>query len=98
MSAGVQIYERQGVILHAKTMVIDGIISMLGSTNLDYRSIEYNLELSTLIRSRAFGRQMEDLFANDVRFAKRIQLGKWRHRPTRDRFIQWAVSRARYLL
>ena len=98
LTAGVQIYERQGVILHAKTMVIDGIISMLGSTNLDYRSIEYNLELSTLIRSRAFGRQMEDLFENDVRFAKRIQLGKWRHRPTRDRFIQWAVSRARYLL
>ena len=41
---------------------------------------------------------MEDLFENDVRFAKRIQLGKWRHRPTRDRFVQWAVSRARYLL
>jgi cardiolipin synthase len=98
MTAGVQIYERQGVILHAKTMVIDGMISMLGSTNLDYRSIEYNLELSTLIRSRAFGRQMEALFENDVRFAKRIQLGKWRHRPTRDRFVQWAVSRARYLL
>src|SRR6185503_17402103 len=62
LAAGVQIYEREGVILHAKTMVIDGEISMIGSTNLDYRSIEYNLELSALIRSRAFARQMEDLF------------------------------------
>ena len=98
MTAGVHIYERQGVILHAKTMVIDGLISMIGSTNLDYRSIEYNLELSGLVRSLAFGKQMEDLFDNDVRFAKRIMLGKWRHRPRWDRLVQWAVSRARYLL
>jgi cardiolipin synthase len=98
MTAGVEIYERQGVILHAKTMVIDGLISMIGSTNLDYRSIEYNLELSGLVRSQAFGKQMEDLFDNDVRFAKRIMLGKWRHRPRWDRLVQWAVSRARYLL
>ena len=98
MAAGVEIYERQGVILHAKTMVIDGTISMLGSTNLDYRSIEYNLELSALIRSREFGGQMETLFENDVRYAKRMTLGSWRRRPTWDRVVQWAVSRGRYLL
>jgi len=95
MAAGVQVYEREAVILHAKTMVIDGVISMIGSTNLDYRSIEYNLELSALIRSREFGRQMEDLFDNDVRYARRMTLKKWRHRPTLDRLVQWGVSRAR---
>lgn len=98
LTAGVQIYERQGVVLHAKTMVIDGLISMVGSTNLDYRSIEYNLELSALIRSREFGRQMEELFEHDVRFARRIRADKWRYRPNWDRFVQWAVSRTRYWL
>jgi cardiolipin synthase len=98
MTAGVEVYERQGVILHAKTMVIDGMIGMIGSTNLDYRSIEYNLELSALVRSAAFGRQVEALFENDVRFAKRMSLGSWRRRPTWDRVVQWMVSRARYLL
>jgi cardiolipin synthase A/B len=98
LTAGVQVYERQDVILHAKTMVIDGLISMVGSSNLDYRSIDYNLELSTLIRSAEFGRQMEELFDNDVRFAKRIRAKDWRHRPTYDRAVQWLVSRARYLL
>jgi cardiolipin synthase len=98
MAAGVEIYERQGVILHAKTMVIDGLVSMIGSTNLDYRSIEYNLELSALIRSREFGRQMETLFDNDVNFAKRMSPKMWKRRPTTDRLIQWMVSRARYLL
>lgn len=98
LTAGVQIYERQGVVLHAKTMVIDGLISMVGSTNLDYRSIEYNLELSALIRSREFGRQMEELFEHDVRFSRRIRADKWRYRPNWDRFVQWAVSRTRYWL
>jgi len=76
LGAGVEIYERQGVMLHAKTLVIDGQISMIGSTNLDYRSIEYNLELSALIRSAEFGRQMEELFENDVRYAKRMTQGR----------------------
>lgn len=98
LDAGVEIYERQGVILHAKTMVIDGTIGMVGSTNLDYRSIEYNLELSALIRSAAFGRQLEDLFENDVRYAKRMSKGTWKRRPRWDRVVQWVVSRTRYLL
>jgi len=95
MTAGVQVYERQGVVLHAKTMVVDGLISLVGSTNLDYRSIEYNLELSTIVRSRAFAGQVEALFEHDVRFAKRIKAERWRHRPVRDRWVQWLVSRAR---
>lgn len=98
LAAGVEIYERQAVVLHSKTMVIDGRISIVGSLNLDYRSIEYNLELSAIIRSKTFGKQMHDLFNNDVRYAKRITANEWRKRPTSDRMIQWAVSRARYLL
>ena len=98
LAAGVEVYERQGVILHAKTMVIDGTVSMIGSTNLDYRSVEYNLELSALIRSREFGGQMETLFENDVRYAKRMTKGAWKRRPTWDRVVQWVVSRTRYLL
>ncbi len=98
LSSGVEVYERQHVILHAKTMVIDHELSILGSTNLDYRSIEYNCELSAVIRNAQFGRQMTDLFDNDVRFARRITSDQWRRRPFLDRFTQWAVNRARYLL
>ena len=98
MACGVEVYERQGAVLHAKTMVVDGRTSILGSANLDYRSIEYNLELSAVVRNETFGRQMQDLFENDVRYSKRIHLGEWRRRPRWDRFVQWTVSRARYLL
>jgi cardiolipin synthase len=98
MNCGIEVYERQGVILHAKTMVIDQSTSVIGSTNLDYRSIEYNCEISAIIRSAEFGKQVHDLFENDVNFAERIDPKAWRRRPWQDRLIQWAVSRARYLL
>lgn len=98
LTAGVHIYERQKVVLHAKTMVIDSKISLFGSTNLDYRSIEYNCELSVILRNALFGRQMNDLFANDIRYARRITLKDWRRRPYSDRIVQWAVIHARQLL
>jgi len=98
MSCGIKIYERQGVILHSKTIVVDDSITVMGSTNLDYRSIEYNCEISAIIRSRLFGAQMRELFDHDICFATRIDLKEWRRRPKWDRFVQWAVSRARYLL
>ncbi len=98
LTAGVEVYERQTVILHAKTIVVDEQISLVGSTNLDYRSIEFNCELSMAIRSSEFGHDMCDLFENDIKFAHRIRARAWRRRPMLDRIVQWAVSRARYLL
>jgi cardiolipin synthase A/B len=98
LDSGVEIYERQGVVLHAKSMVVDQVLSLVGSMNLDYRSIEYNCEVSMVLRSAEFGRQMNALFEHDVRFARQIRLGEWRGRPWLDRLGQWAVSRARYLL
>jgi len=41
---------------------------------------------------------MVDLFENDVQYAKRIEPAEWRRRPNSDRFMQWAVSRMRYLM
>jgi cardiolipin synthase len=96
--AGVEVYERQHAVLHAKTGVIYQETTVLGSTNLDYRSIEFNLELSAIVRSPAFGRQVHELFENDVKYARRVTLNEWRRRPWLDRIGCWAVSRARYLL
>lgn len=98
LTHGVEIYERQGAVLHAKTLCIDGHTSVVGSTNLDYRSIEYNCELSVIIRNEQFGAQINDLFENDVRYARQITPDEWRHRPVWDRGVQWGVMRARYML
>jgi len=98
LTAGVEVYERQSVVLHAKTLVVDCERVAIGSTNLDYRSIEYNLELSALIKSKAFGKQVHDLFEHDVCFARRISLKEWRKRPWTDHLVQSIVNRVRHLL
>jgi cardiolipin synthase len=98
MDADIEIYERQSAILHAKSMTIDQYVTVLGSANLDHRSVEFNFEVSAIIRSEEFGRQMHDLFENDVRYSRRLDRDVWRRRPMADRFVQWAVIRARYLL
>ncbi|MGF1635027.1 MAG: phosphatidylserine/phosphatidylglycerophosphate/cardiolipin synthase family protein [Phycisphaerae bacterium] len=98
LSAGVHVYERQGVMLHSKSITVDERLALVGSTNLDYRSIEFNLEISAVVRNAEFCRQMKQLFAHDVEHALRIDPQDWRERPMLDRFLQWSVSRARYLL
>ncbi len=100
LASGVEIHEREGAVMHSKTMCIDGRVGVIGSTNLDNRSIEYNLELSAFLRSKEFGKQLHDLFENDVRWSRQITSNAWRRRPRPvwDRFVQWAVDRVRYLL
>ncbi len=96
--ANIEIYERQHVVLHAKSMTVDNRITIIGSTNLDYRSIEYNLEISAIVRSEIFAKQTDALFEHDIKFSQKIDPHKWRRRPLFDRLIQWLVSRLRYFL
>src|SRR5690606_12147446 len=98
LAAGVEVYERRHAVLHAKTFCIDGRFSLVGSANLDYRSIRYNCELDVVIDSTAFGRQMHDLFEHDVRFAVRIDADEWRRRPLKARLGQRLAKAMRFLL
>ncbi|MGZ3807557.1 MAG: phospholipase D-like domain-containing protein, partial [Bacteriovorax sp.] len=81
LKAGVKIYERRNAILHAKTAVIDGVWSTVGSTNLDYWSLLSNDEVNAIILSREFAIQMEKRFAKDLEESDEIQWEKWKKRP-----------------
>jgi cardiolipin synthase len=85
LAAGVKIYERQGVLLHAKTAVIDGVWSTIGSTNLDWRSLSENAEVDAVLIGRSFGNQMEGLFQSDLHESRRITLAQWKRRSLLER-------------
>jgi cardiolipin synthase len=74
LEAGVKIYEHQPGILHAKTMVVDGAWSTVGSANMDIRSFRLNFEINLLISGSNFGAQMESIFENDISQAKPLTL------------------------
>ncbi len=65
LKAGVKIYERRDRLLHAKTMVVDGVWSTVGSSNMDWRSFGLNYEINAVVLGPTFGSEMEALFALD---------------------------------
>lgn len=85
LSAGVAIYERRGALLHAKSVLIDGVWSSVGSTNWDPRSFLHNNELNAVILGRDFAREMRAMFERDLANSDRIELDQWRRRPALDR-------------
>ena len=80
LSAGVKIYERKDALLHAKTALIDGVWSTIGSTNLDWLSLEYNQEINAIILGQEFGTQMRAIFEKDIESSRLVTLEKWRQR------------------
>ena len=85
LKGGIKIYERRDALLHAKTAVIDGVWSTIGSTNLDWRSFLHNYELNAVVVGDDFGRQMEAMFQRDEADSELITLEKWKRRSLLDR-------------
>jgi cardiolipin synthase len=96
LRAGVKIFELQIAVLHAKTAVIDGAWSTIGSANIDRRSFLHNYELNVVVLDPAFGRDMESAFNEDLRDSKEVTLEQWKHRPWMDRIREWASRLAEY--
>ena len=91
LESGVKIYERKDRMLHAKTAVIDGVWSTVGSTNLDWRSLLYNDEVNAVILGPEFAAQMVAVFKRDLVESEEITLEKWRNRPLTDRFKEMSA-------
>ncbi|MDB5989116.1 MAG: phospholipase D/Transphosphatidylase [Herbaspirillum sp.] len=85
LRAGVKIYERQDALLHAKTAVIDGVWSTIGSTNLDWRSFATNQEINAVVLSPGFGAQMQKMFNDDLQASTLITLESWHRRSLGSR-------------
>ena len=96
LQAGVKIFELQIAVLHAKTAVIDGAWSTIGSANIDRRSFLHNYELNVVVLDPAFGQAMESAFNEDLRDSKQVTLEQWKHRPWMDRIREWAARLGEY--
>lgn len=98
LAAGVRVYKRQENFLHAKTAVIDGLWSSIGSFNLDYRSPVRNNELNVEILDPDLARRMEALFREDMTQARQIERSAWSRRSVPARVKEWLSRLAVYWL
>lgn len=80
LRAGVEVYTYQGEILHAKTSVFDGGWSIIGSANLDFQSLRKNDEGNVGIIDQNFGKQMIEIFEEDLKHSEKITLEVWSQR------------------
>lgn len=92
LKGGVRIYEIRDVILHSKTAVIDGVWSVVGSSNFDGRSVLFNDEVDAVVLGRETGSQMEASFLDDVRNSDEIVSAAWSKRPLEQK-IRERLSR-----
>ncbi|TAM49943.1 MAG: cardiolipin synthase B [Acidobacteria bacterium] len=91
LKAGVKVYERHNALLHAKTAVIDGVWSTVGSTNMDYWSFVSNDEVNAVILSRETAVEMEKMFAKDLAESDQVRWDAWKRRPLADRIREWVA-------
>lgn len=78
---GVRIFEYQKGFVHAKTIVIDDSLSMVGSANMDYRSFDLNFEVNAIVYSETINTQLKETFYNDLKDSIEIKAEDWLARP-----------------
>jgi cardiolipin synthase A/B len=98
LRAGVEIYEYTPALLHAKTMVIDGVWATVGSTNLDNLSFAFNDELNLIVYDRGIARQLEQAFEEDRQASRRVTYEAWKDRGVRARLLEVLALPIRDLL
>jgi cardiolipin synthase len=89
LKGGVTIHEWTGLMMHAKTAVIDGVWSAVGSCNIDKRSFNINLEVMATIIDRPLGAEMHAQFELDLQRTKQVDLALFKQRPFWRRVVEW---------
>jgi cardiolipin synthase A/B len=89
LKSGVKLYKRRDALLHAKTLVIDGVWSTVGSTNMDFWSFSTNDEVNAVILSREFAVEMENMFSMDLAESDEVLWQEWKARPLSLKVKEW---------
>ncbi len=98
LHSGVRLYECRDAILHAKTAVIDGVWSTVGSSNMDWRSFLHNAEVNAIAIDAKLGAELQRQFLDETRRGAAVTLDAWRRRPLRHRLTEWLARRVEFFL
>jgi cardiolipin synthase len=81
LRAGIEVFEYQPQVLHAKLMIMDDAV-YVGSSNLDTRSLHLNYELLVRLASAAMSAEAREIFTNDLKHCRKIELETWKRERT----------------
>ncbi|WP_116451846.1 phospholipase D-like domain-containing protein [Blastococcus litoris] len=92
LDAGVEIWRYQPALLHAKVVTVDGAVAMVGTTNVDTRSLALNEQVSLMIEDRAVVAVLDAHFDDDLAASERVLPEAWRARGVRRRALETAAE------
>jgi len=98
LEAGVKIFELQDGMLHSKSAIIDGVWSVIGSSNFDHRSILFNDEVDAVVLGRDTADQLAAVFAKNAATAREVTLAEWRDRPLSEKLREIYAQAVKNLL
>ena len=85
LEAGVRVFQYRKGFNHSKVIVMDGLVSSVGTANMDIRSFEQNFEVNLIIYDRNVSRQLGSDFLDDLKGSSEISIHRWKFRPKRDK-------------
>lgn len=91
LKGGVRLFETRGIVQHSKTVTIDGVWSVVGSSNIDQRSVVFNDESDVVIVGEKTAGELEKLFLEDAASAHEVTLKKWKKRPVGAKFKDFFI-------
>ena len=89
LEAGAHIYEIRDAVVHAKLAIVDDTWTMIGSSNLDRRSVVFNNEVDAVILGHDTAGQVEVLMKQYMAAARGVDLNKWEDRSLNERMKEW---------
>ena len=92
LQAGATIAEYVPTMYHCKLLIVDGLLTSVGSTNFDNRSFRLNDEATLNIVDQDFARIQTATFEADLALAKPVTYAQWQARPVREKFTEWLAS------
>jgi cardiolipin synthase len=98
LEGGVRIYEYSPTMMHAKSLVVDGMWSYVGSMNFDNRSIAFNDESNLLMLDGTIGARMDSIFLDDIKYSEEIKLEEFKKRSVKGKMLEWGAQKLRRVL
>ena len=88
LEAGIRIFEKGGRFIHAKTLVTDDYMSIIGSANMDCRSLELSYEINAYIYNEEVAERNRRIFLEDLKLCREVHLEEWKKRPWHQKMTQ----------
>jgi cardiolipin synthase len=96
LQGGVQIFEYRPSMTHVKSLIVDDIWAVTGTTNVDNRSFEHNDEVNVAARSQHVAARLRQDFESDLLASDEVQLVEWERRPILEKLVGpicWILER-----